>query len=64
MRPLLWLLLVVFVAANLWVSLLSGYTGAKEVVASVTTGSVVIGSAVALWLTRSRSGSRSGSRVS
>ncbi|MFF6775363.1 hypothetical protein ACFY8W_17585 [Streptomyces sp. NPDC012637] len=55
MRSLLWLLLAVAVVANVFVGTFSDLTGAAEVAASVSTGVVVIGSAVGLWLTRSRS---------
>ncbi|MEU6927680.1 hypothetical protein [Streptomyces sp. NPDC046385] len=54
MRPLLWLLLAVGVVANVFVTSLSGYTGATEIVASVGTGVVAIGAGVGLWLTRAR----------
>lgn len=56
MRALLWLLLAVSVLANVFVSTFSGWTGGLEIVGSVCTGVVLIGSGVGLWLTRSRAG--------
>lgn len=58
MRALLWLLLAVGVVANVFVTTFSGYTGVVEVLASVGTGAVFIGSGVGLWLTRARDAGR------
>ncbi|MFE5485209.1 hypothetical protein [Streptomyces sp. NPDC056527] len=55
MRALLWLLLTASVLANVFVSSFSGWTGGLQVAGSVCTGVLLVGSAVGLWLTRSRS---------
>ncbi|MFF8834318.1 hypothetical protein [Streptomyces sp. NPDC015130] len=56
MRFLLWLLLATGAFVNLFVNTLSGWTGAAHVAASVCSGVLVLGSAVGLWLTRTRTG--------
>ncbi|MEU5220878.1 hypothetical protein AB0G79_32395 [Streptomyces sp. NPDC020807] len=58
MRPLLWLLLVVSVLANVYVGTFSDLTGGLRAAGSVGTGAVVLGSAVGLWLTRRREEAR------
>ncbi|MEV4425425.1 hypothetical protein ACN9M0_16175 [Streptomyces sp. R-07] len=52
MRALLWLLLAASVLANVFISTFAGWTGALQIVGSVGTGVVLLGSAVGLWLTR------------
>ncbi|MCZ0980099.1 hypothetical protein O1L60_17055 [Streptomyces diastatochromogenes] len=54
MRALLWLLLTASVLANVFISTFAGWTGSLQIVGSVGTGVVLLGSAVGLWLTRSR----------
>ncbi|SED09250.1 hypothetical protein [Streptomyces sp. TLI_105] len=56
MRALLWLLLTASVLANVFVSTFAGWTGGLQIVGSVGTGALLIGSAVGLWLTRPRTG--------
>ncbi|MFF0424187.1 hypothetical protein ACFYUJ_07205 [Streptomyces sp. NPDC004520] len=56
MRALLWLLLAASVLANVFISTFAGWTGALQVVGSVCTGAVLLGSAAGLWLTRPRGG--------
>ncbi|WP_199863640.1 MULTISPECIES: hypothetical protein [unclassified Streptomyces] len=54
MRFVLWLMFVASVLVNVYVNTFTSLTGAGQVVASVCTGAAVLGSAVGLWLTRSR----------
>ncbi|MEV7567196.1 hypothetical protein [Streptomyces tanashiensis] len=54
MRALLWLLLAASVLANVFISTFAGWTGAQQIVGSVSTGAVLLGSAAGLWLTRPR----------
>ncbi|MFC9592018.1 hypothetical protein [Streptomyces sp. NPDC056944] len=55
MRALLWLLLAASVLANVFISTFAGWTGPLRIVGSVCTGTVLLASAVGLWLTRPRS---------
>ncbi|KOG07161.1 hypothetical protein ACFQ6B_16590 [Streptomyces wedmorensis] len=59
MRALLWLLLAASVVANVFISTFAGWTGGLQVAGSVCTGTVLLGSAAGLWLTRPRDGARS-----
>ncbi|MFD4374851.1 hypothetical protein [Streptomyces sp. NPDC058486] len=52
MKALLWVLLVAAVAVN--VSTSFAFDGGKQVAISVSTGSVALGTAAALFLTRSK----------
>ncbi len=52
MKPLLWLLLVVALIVNVSTSFL--WDGLTQVMVSVPTGVVFLGSAVALWLMRDK----------
>ncbi|MEU7697410.1 hypothetical protein [Streptomyces sp. NPDC039028] len=52
MRVLFWLLLTASVLANLYVNTFADLTGGAHVAASVATGTVLLGSAAGLWLTR------------
>ncbi|MER7989958.1 hypothetical protein ABTY53_30865 [Streptomyces noursei] len=52
LKALLWILLVTAIVTN--VSTSFAFEGAKQVVISVSTGSVVIASAVCLFLTRNK----------
>ncbi|MFH8873729.1 hypothetical protein [Streptomyces griseus] len=54
MKPVLWLLLVVSTAAAIYVSTFAHYTGSTRVLAGVSAGVVLAGSALGLWLTSSR----------
>lgn len=54
MRFLLWLLLTAGVLANVCINTFAGWTGAAHVTATLGSGVLVLGSAVGLWLTRSR----------
>ncbi|WP_328943984.1 hypothetical protein OG259_23065 [Streptomyces sp. NBC_00250] len=54
MRFLLWLLLTASVLGNVYVSTFADLTAAAHVTASVGTGTVLLGSAIGLWLTRPR----------
>ncbi|MER8233387.1 hypothetical protein [Streptomyces sp. NPDC094049] len=54
MRSLFWSALVLSVLANAYVNTFAGWNGSTHIVASAGTGTVVLGSAVALWLTRPR----------
>ncbi|MGW5777367.1 hypothetical protein [Streptomyces sp. NPDC003863] len=56
MRAILWLLLAASVLANVFISTFSGWNGGLQIVGSVCTGAVLLGSAAGLWLTRPRSG--------
>ncbi|WP_167352203.1 hypothetical protein [Streptomyces vietnamensis] len=55
MRALLWLLLAASVLANVFISTFAGWSGGLQIAGSVCTGTVLLGSAVGLWLTRPRS---------
>ncbi|MFE5942163.1 hypothetical protein [Streptomyces sp. NPDC056480] len=52
MRVLFWLLLTASVLGNAYVNTVADLTGAAHVTASVATGTVLLGSAAGLWLTR------------
>ncbi|MCD2466074.1 MULTISPECIES: hypothetical protein [unclassified Streptomyces] len=52
MRVLFWLLLTASVLGNAYVNTVADLTGAAHVAASVATGTVLLGSAAGLWLTR------------
>ncbi|MFB8083575.1 hypothetical protein [Streptomyces sp. NPDC056013] len=52
MRALFWLLLTASVLGNAYVNTVADLTGAAHVAASVATGTVLLGSAAGLWLTR------------
>ncbi|WP_369144980.1 hypothetical protein [Streptomyces sp. R44] len=54
MRALLWLLLAASVLANVYIGTFAGWTGGLRATGSVSTGAVLLGSAVGLWLTRPR----------
>ncbi|MER5963794.1 hypothetical protein [Streptomyces sp. NPDC002057] len=54
MRFLLWLLFTAGVLGNAYINTLAHLTGAAHLAASVGSGVAVLGSAVGLWLTRSR----------
>ncbi|MFE3069320.1 hypothetical protein [Streptomyces sp. NPDC059247] len=54
MRSLFWSALVLSALANAYVNTFAAWDGATHIVASACTGTAVLGSAVALWLTRPR----------
>ncbi|MEU1226800.1 hypothetical protein [Streptomyces sp. NPDC005828] len=56
MRAILWLLLTASVLANVFISTFADWSGGLQIVGSVCTGAVLLGSAAGLWLTRPRTG--------
>ncbi|MER7947695.1 hypothetical protein ABTY59_09950 [Streptomyces sp. NPDC096079] len=55
MRVLLWLLLAASVLGNVYVSTFAGWSGTLQLVGSLCSGTLLLGSAVGLWLTRPHS---------
>ncbi|MEU7293240.1 hypothetical protein AB0A76_08565 [Streptomyces exfoliatus] len=54
MRFLFWLLLAAGALGNVYINIFAGLTGATHIAAGAASGVAVLGSAVGLWLTRTR----------